>query len=809
MSLFPFLRRAAALVVFLAGCWTGAAAPKFSTPFDQNFPFQTACIGSKLQTNFAGRVGPDGKPVLDPNGRQVIDGYLTPAENTHKAIALKLGNDASLLFDTDLLRVSAGWTGNYLRFHGVAFDGVHGGWSLIGGEQQFGSPTMPGWADANGTFKDPRPEPFGPLPASHARWNGLYVVGDKVVLSYTVGETKILEYPKSEVQGGLIGFVRNVQIEKTAQPLKMLVCRVDGGTGTADGQKALLRDPGGSVTAVGLAGAPKGAILSVESQNFVVLKIPKDTPAALFKLVIWKGSPADQGKFAAFLSGKAEMIPFAKGGPAHWPQSVETRGVLATNRTPDGAYVLDQLTPPLENPWNRFVRLSGLDFFSDGKRAALCTWDGDIWIVSGIDDTLEKLTWKRFASGMYETLGLKIVNDVIYTSGRDQLTRYHDLNGDGEADFYENFNNQVTSSTGFHEFVFDLETDKLGNFYFAKAGPVRYGGRGFGGDHYGTITACAGTIMKVSPDGKKLEVVATGFRAPNGISVGPDGQLTSGDNEGTWVPQCPINWIKPGGYYGVKETAHRPVLPERDKPLCWLPYGTFDNSGGSQVWVTSDKWGPFAGELLHLSYGQCALFLVMKESVKGQMQGGVVRIPVNFTSSAMRGRFNPRDGQLYVTGLLGWQTKAVKPTGLDRVRYTGKPVYSAAKLKVLKDGVQLTFTQPLDAAAAGDLQNYSAQRWDLETHYVDDKVVEGRIVRAPNFNPLNYGGHEVLPADHLKIGRETVNITGTKLSDDGKTVTLQMADFKPVQQLIIKFLLKARDGTPIEQEVAQTIHVLP
>jgi len=33
----------------------------------------------------------------------------------------------------------------------------------------------------------------------------------------------------------------------------------------------------------------------------------------------------------------------------------------------------------------------------------------------------------------------------------------------------------VTKS--FHEFVFDLQTDPAGNFYFAKAGPVKNGGR--------------------------------------------------------------------------------------------------------------------------------------------------------------------------------------------------------------------------------------------------------------------------------------------------------------------------------------------
>ena len=54
------------------------------------------------------------------------------------------------------------------------------------------------------------------------------------------------------------------------------------------------------------------------------------------------------------------------------------------------------------------------------------------------------------------------------SSGRDQITRLHDTNGDNEADFYENFNNdgEVTHNT--HEFATCLETDKEGNFYYLR-----------------------------------------------------------------------------------------------------------------------------------------------------------------------------------------------------------------------------------------------------------------------------------------------------------------------------------------------------
>ena len=438
-----------------------------------------------------------------------------------------------------------------------------------------------------------------------------------------------------------------------------------------------------------------------------------------------------------------------------------------------------------------------LDFFSDGKRAALCTHDGDIWIVSGIDDKLEKLTWTRFASGLFESLGLVIVNDVIYTSGRDGITRYHDYNKDGEADFYENFNNEVMSTEGFHEFVFDLQTDAAGNFYYAKSNPVKGGGRGFGGGGgNGEVCSHSGCIFKVSKDGKKFEVLARGVRAPNGIGVREDGQVTTSDNEGTWVPATPINWVKPGSFHGVINTQTSKELAESFiPPLTWLSHNDYDNSGGGQIWVTSDKWGPFQGELLHESYGKSSLFLVVKEKASnGLMQGGVVRFPLKFTSSVMRAKFNKKDGQLYVAGLSEWQSNAGKITGFDRVRYTGKPVFSVSGLKVLKDGVELTFTQPLSTDSAADLQNFSGKRWNYERaeHY-----------GSPEFSVTKDANGK------LKGGRDPISITGTKLSADGKTLTVSVADMQPVMQQTIKFNLKAKDGTPIAQEIQHTIHALP
>ncbi len=235
-----------------------------------------------------------------------------------------------------------------------------------------------------------------------------------------------------------------------------------------------------------------------------------------------------------------------------------------------GPYAVDTLTAPDDNPWKSYLRFSGLDFFANGD-AAICSISGDVWIVSGIDDKLDKLTWRRFATGLFQPLGLKIVDDVVYVIGRDQITRLHDLNGDGEADFYENFNNGCKVTTGGHEYCTCLETDPQGNFYYTKCGnPTEHGG----------------SMLKVSKDGSKIEVYASGLRNPNGMAISPEGIISTSDNEGEWVPASRIDFVKPGQFLGFVPMAHGPTPNHPGFPI-WIPH-SIDNSSGGQVWVTSD-----------------------------------------------------------------------------------------------------------------------------------------------------------------------------------------------------------------------------
>lgn len=691
-----------------------------------------------------------------------------------RALVIRLDEkgDACVVFDGDTLRMAAGWTQGGLKLEGLPFTGSHGRFPSHGGEKVFVTQAAPGWASPAGELADPREgkyPPLGPLPREWSKFGGHYVHGDRVVLKYSVGGAQVLESPSLHQKGDAKAIVRTFRIEGDGKPKTLALSDLTDGCSVA------------------LARGPKGAeVEAADGAN--LLRLPAFKGVLSFQVVYARG---DAAALAGSLPAPADLLPLTKGGPTRWKETVTTQGEVSTEKK---AYVLDRLTVPFNNPYGMPMRIGGFDFFKDGKSAAVSTWDGDVWLVRNIDDSLQNLVWKRYAAGLHEPLGLKIVDDVVYTVADDQITRFHDLNGDDEADFYENFNNDWDLTSGFHAFCFDLHTDAAGNFYFAFGSPVRGGGRSFEriGRHHGAI-------IKVSKDGSKLERYATGLRAPNGMGVGPNGQVTSGDNEGTFVPRSPINWITPGSFHGVVDVAAdrdkmkttptvrelaggRPQHldpSEAPKPLAWLPKSV-DNSGGGQVWVTGDKWGPFSNELLHMSYGRSALYLVLKENKSGQIQGGVVRFPLRFTSSCMRARFSPRDGQLYVSGLKGWQTNAGKPGGLDRVRFTGEAVAMPASLRAKKDGLEIGFTDKLDQELAEDPSGYSIRSTNIRwTH--------------------GYGSGEQ--------DRKDYKVEAAKLLPDGKTVFLKVPSIGPAHQMEISIDVETEQGDEIITKIWNTIHL--
>ena len=785
MKLFTLVR-SLALIPLLA-CWVGAADSQSDTDKKKLEAEKKTEAEKKKRDNKEWFRKMDTGPIHSAT----ITAQWPDKNIAMKGVAVNLGAkfgveglQAGVCFDTDLLRYSAGWTGGFLNLRGVAYDGGHGeSGPKVAGKQFFGTKVAPGWSKGE-TLHDPRSELFGPLPADWAKWKGVYLNGEKTVLSYTVGGSAVLETPALETNGKAIS--RTFKLAKFAAASSMVVSDLPKGAGAVNGGIATLSGDGKQLAAT-LIDAPAGVILVIDGER-ILMKVPAGA-AGVFKLVMAEDADALTGATPA-----VDPTTLTKGGPVLWKETVEVKGSLGTG---DAAYVVDTITTPADakdNPYGSRLRLGGIDFFSDG-RAAVSTWNGDVWVISGLDDKLEKIVWKRYAAGLYQTLGLKIVDDTIYTLGRDQITRLHDVNGDGEADYFENFNNDMHVTPNFHEFALDLHTDNHGNFIFAKGGPVRPGGRG-----WETISKHAGTVMRVSKDGAKLEIIGTGVRAPNGSAFGgPDNIVTVGDNQGTWTPACRVTAIPPTKiplFIGVPDLAHTSPPPsDYTRPIYWSPMNV-DNSNGGQVWSTKgNQWGPLADRLLHISYGKCTLHLVLMEKIPDSptscgFQGGTVQFPLKFNTGIARGRVNPKDGQLYLAGLQGWQTSGSKMGGVQRIRYTGKALNSVTGLAVKKNGIALTFSSKLNPTAAANRENYTIEQW--------------------NYKWTNeYGSPEFKPSTGDKDqGHDRVEISRLTVSADGKSVFMEMPT-QVVMQMRIKFKIKSADGAAIEQEIFNTINYVP
>ena len=277
-----------------------------------------------------------------------------------------------------------------------------------------------------------------------------------------------------------------------------------------------------------------------------------------------------------------------------------------------------------------------------------------------------------------------------------------------------------------------------------------------------------------------------------GIS-GKTGMITIGDNEGTWVPACPIRIVHQGDVLGVPDLYHndaasRAYVP----PVCWLPHSDVDNSSGGQVWVeTGNKWGPFEDRLLHTSYGTCSLFVVSMETVNDVVQGGVIKFAdLPFNTGICRPRFSPIDHQLYVVGLRGWQTTAAKDCGFQRVRYTGAPVKMPTEFHIKHDGVEVNFTTPIDPKTAQDVGNYAVEQWNYKWS-------------------SDYGSPDLSVADPKQQGHDSVDVTKATLSADHKTLFIKLEEVVPVMQMKIQMKLKAEDGSPMDFSIYNTINNVP
>lgn len=706
----------------------------------------------------------DFKPDPDRDYGPALASQL--GRDVNSALTIKLG-DMSIAYDLHTMDQAAIWSGGFLdvdqtqhkRGRGEGYPEPRGSMIEALDLWQWGH-------DGSVDYSKADLLPRGPLPEHWLDYHGHFLNGDQIVLNYSIDGREVLEVPSP------IKDQSAVRHTLTIHGGKALILAV-GKTGS-DRPRPVMQGDIDDVT------------LTADDQKRWVVKIPAGKQTRTIDIVRFGDIAVTATDLVLSEINPATMN---QGGDLRWPQTFETIGYKGFQA---GAYAVDTISIPESTPWNTWFRTSAIDFFPDG-RIAVATVGGDVWIVSGIDDDLLNVKWKRFAGGMFEPFGIKVVDGLIYVNCRDRLTRLHDLNNDGEADFYESFSADTDVSTFFHAFNFDLQTDAEGNFYYAKSGQY-------------TDYKLPGAIVRVSADGKNREIICTGLRTPNGMGILPDGRLTVSDNQGTWMPASKINLVKRDGFYGYVQNKggnawapdggkidHRKVVPPKtfDPPLIWMPQEV-DNSSGGQVFVEDKRFGPLADRLLHTSFGQGHLFYLMTQEVDGLNQAALVRFPHDFDTGIMRGRTNPADGQLYVTGLNGWNDNGrgdLADGGIYRVRHTGQPVRMITNCEVHPGELRLQFNFPLDRSVSSRAAAYVAEQW--------------------NYKWTDKYGSDLYHPETGEIGKQSLPIDSVSVSQDGKTLSLKTSKLSPVNQLHLQIDVMDSEGKPFKENIYWTIHKIP
>lgn len=459
------------------------------------------------------------------------------------------------------------------------------------------------------------------------------------------------------------------------------------------------------------------------------------------------------------------------------------------------------------------LEVSGLAVLDD-RRVAVAIRKGEIWILAGVyDDPPDNVTYRRFAGGLHEPLGLLWHRNAFYTVQRSELTRIRDIDADGVADEYLTIAKGWGVTGHYHEYAYGPKLDKAGNLWLTLNI-----GLGLQGDQLQrTIREPTlgvrqgrwrGWGMKVTPEGKLIPVCA-GMRSPSGLGANRTGDMFYTDQQGNWVGTNTLHHMREGAFFhhpdalASMNAAGSPIkgitsipgglpfpdavrrLPQLKPPAVWFPYKKvgqsstdimLDDSGG--------KFGPFDGQLFVGEFTLSSVNRVFLEKIDGQYQGACFPFREGLASAVLR-LAQGSDGSVFA-GLTnrGWSSLGAASYGLQRLVWTGKTPFEIKEMRARNDGFELVFTKPVDPRSAADVNSYQ-----MSSH--------------------TYMYHSTYGSDEIQAKELTID--AAEVSTDHTTVRLRLTGLRElfVHELVARGV-RGRDGQPLVHPAAYyTLNRIP
>jgi len=596
------------------------------------------------------------------------------------------------------------------------------------------------------------------------RYLGHYLYGKQVVTHYEIGDSRFLDSVAAGEHGTLVRSLVALKSGTVSLPLDTKTLS-DWELEITDGLLIATQEDRRIVAAAKAFSKGKAHVLEPSLKDG---EWKSPAPADAYQLYFWEGKAAEADSVVTSIRNDQTIAPlqeWTQGGPSNWPERLTEPVTYAKD---DRAYVVDRIGVPFDNPWASMMLFSGIDFDEAGN-AYLTTLMGDVWKVSGLGEGMTEASWKRYATGLNQPFGIRLIDGEPYVMTRNSIVCLKDLNGDDEADYYEDHYNGFTYSPSAHTRGFGFTVDKDRTAYFVSG---------------------SGAYKK--PWNQPAELLASGLRNAMGVGGSQDGIFLVGPQEGVWTPASAVLEIGKGDYYGMGANQflngeEKKIEEQLSPAMAYLPRG-IDNSTGGFEFPVSERFGPLNGGIVGLSYGYGSWYEILRNddyADYNRAQGTIVPLVGEFRSGVVRGAINPGDGQFYVVGTDGWGNYALEDGSLERIRYTGKVFPKLKNVHAYENGIELQFSHPVSGDTASLTKNYFIQQWNYE------------------YSPA-YGSLEYSVKQPSQEGHDRVEVARAELLPDGKSVFLEIPNLLPALQTHIYADLMSNRG-PLEVNAFATL----
>ena len=423
--------------------------------------------------------------------------------------------------------------------------------------------------------------------------------------------------------------------------------------------------------------------------------------------------------------------------------------------------------------------INNIKYRADGKLVAL-GYNGQIYILSDTDgDGIEdKATVFWDKNTMRGPIGMALTppgyprGQGVFVPSKGKLSLIVDKDGDDKAD------EEIIVATGWKEISQNVDAigcamDKDGNIYFAL-GTANYA-NGYLIDKDTGVAAYdikseRGTVLKVSADFSKREIICTGVRFPVAMNFNKEGDLFASEQEGaTWLPNGnpfdELLHIQPNRHYGFppRHPKHLPNVVDEPSVFDYAPQHQSTCGFNFNYGVNGGPaFGPkfWEGDVLMTgeSRGKIYRTKLVKTRAGYVAQNHTIACLNLLTTDIC---ISPRGDAIVSThsGKPDWGTGPNGTGKLFRISYTDKeaaqPVltYSASPTEI-----RVAFDRPLNPSM---LKNLSKEA----------KITQGKYAQAGDRFEGMWPGYQVIK-DQKATPRYNVPVLGISLSADQRTLSI-------------------------------------